>query len=205
MNHVQSLKCDFYGGGHENERCLFKGVSEEAQFANFQKNNPYSNTYNPGWKVHPNFRWSNNQNQSDNQAMQQNQQASNFQKKPSHLKETLQIFIKVTQISLEPLNRNRKILARNHDAPIKNLETQIDQLSRQISPLSSSSGRFTGNTVDNPKNETCKVLEVDLGLVTIKEEIEKAQENKIKGKKVESEKEENRNQGDEEKRGVTLD
>lgn len=30
------------------------------------QNNPYSNTYNPGWKNHPNFSWSNqNQNQSN--------------------------------------------------------------------------------------------------------------------------------------------
>jgi hypothetical protein len=26
------------------------------------KNNPYSNTYNAGWRNHPNFSWSNNQN-----------------------------------------------------------------------------------------------------------------------------------------------
>lgn len=45
---VQARRCDFYGEGHENERCSLEGSSEEAQFANFQKNNPYSNTYNPG-------------------------------------------------------------------------------------------------------------------------------------------------------------
>lgn len=111
-----------------------EGVSEEAQFANFQKNNPYSNTYNPECKDHPNFCWSNNQNQnqSGNQAMQQNQQASNFQKKPSQLEETLQNFIKATHISLEQANRNHEIFARNHDASIKNWETQIGQLSRKI-------------------------------------------------------------------------
>jgi hypothetical protein len=26
------------------------------------KNNPYSNTYNPGWRNHPNFSWNNNYN-----------------------------------------------------------------------------------------------------------------------------------------------
>ena len=30
--------------------------------SNFQRqNNPYLNTYNPGWRNHPNFSWSNNQ------------------------------------------------------------------------------------------------------------------------------------------------
>ena len=30
------------------------------------RNDPFSNTYNPGWRNHPNFRWSNNQGQVPN-------------------------------------------------------------------------------------------------------------------------------------------
>ena len=45
---VQALKCDFYGEGHTNGMFHLEGSSEEAQFANFQKNNLYSNTYNTG-------------------------------------------------------------------------------------------------------------------------------------------------------------
>ena len=33
---------------------------------NRQENNPYSNTYNPGWRNHPNFSWSNNSGQRNN-------------------------------------------------------------------------------------------------------------------------------------------
>lgn len=77
VSQVQALKYEFCVGGHENRRCSLERVSEEAQFANFQKNNPYSNTYNSGWKDHLNFRWSNNQNQIGNQAIQQ-RQAYNF-------------------------------------------------------------------------------------------------------------------------------
>lgn len=129
MSQVQALNCEFCGGEHENRRCSLGGVCEEAQFSIFQKKNPYSNTYNPGWKDHSNFRWSNNQNQRGNQAMKQTQQASNFQKNPSKLEETLQNLIKATQIGLKWANRNHEILARNHGASIKNLETQIGQLS----------------------------------------------------------------------------
>ena len=33
---------------------------EEVNFINFQRqNNPYSNTYNPGWRNHPNLQWGN--------------------------------------------------------------------------------------------------------------------------------------------------
>jgi hypothetical protein len=38
------------------------------------KNNPYSNTYNPGWRNHPNFSWSNNQNALNHQGQQRNSQ-----------------------------------------------------------------------------------------------------------------------------------
>lgn len=62
VSQVQVLRCDFYGGEHANERCSLEGTSVEVQFAGFQKKNPYSNTYNSGWKDHPNFRWSNNPN-----------------------------------------------------------------------------------------------------------------------------------------------
>ncbi|KAI5392578.1 hypothetical protein KIW84_077105 [Lathyrus oleraceus] len=73
----------------------------------------------------------------------------------------------------EEVTRNHDILSRNHDTSIKNLETQIDRLSRKTATLPSSSGGFTGNTVNNPKNETCKVVETDFGVVTRKEEAEK--------------------------------
>lgn len=55
MSQVQAFRCDLYGGEHTNERCSLEGTSEEVQFANFQKNKPYSNTYNLGWKEHTNF------------------------------------------------------------------------------------------------------------------------------------------------------
>lgn len=60
VSQVQLLRCDFYGRKHENGRCSLEETDEEVEFANFQKNNVYSNTYNPGWKDHPNFCWSNN-------------------------------------------------------------------------------------------------------------------------------------------------
>lgn len=95
VGHVQALRCDFCGGEHANGRCSLEWTSEEAQFANFQQNNPFSNTYNPGWKDHPNFCWNNNQNSNSNQGMQQSQHDL-FQRKPSKLEETLQNFIKLT-------------------------------------------------------------------------------------------------------------
>ncbi|XP_050909789.1 uncharacterized protein LOC127123629 [Lathyrus oleraceus] len=128
VSQVQALTCDFCGGEHANERCYLEGSGEEVQFTNFWKNNPYSNTYNPGWQDHPNFYWRNNQNSSANQGMQQGQQAS-FQRKPSQLEEIVQNFIKVTQISFDMVNKNHETMSRNHDAFIKKLEMQIVETS----------------------------------------------------------------------------
>lgn len=70
-------------------------------------------------------------------------------------------------------------MSRNHDASIKNLEMQIGQLFRQISALPSSSERFIGNTVDNPKNESCKAVETRFGVITENSEAEIVKEAAI--------------------------
>ncbi|XP_021279860.1 uncharacterized protein LOC110413413 [Herrania umbratica] len=53
--------CEMCGDSHSYDQCPYN--SESVQFVgnfNRQQNNPYSNTYNPGWRNHPNFSWSNN-------------------------------------------------------------------------------------------------------------------------------------------------
>ena len=54
-------RCDFCQGDHANGECSLEGLSEEANYlANYRKNNPYSNTYNPGYAKYPNLSYSNN-------------------------------------------------------------------------------------------------------------------------------------------------
>ena len=57
------------------------------QFPGRQANNPYSNTYNPGWRNHPNFSWSNNNNVvapsfPNNNNLQRQQAPPGFQHPP---------------------------------------------------------------------------------------------------------------------------
>ena len=84
-------------------------------------------------------------------------------------------------------------MSRNHNASIKSLEMQIGQLSRQIVVLPSSSGGFTGNTVDNPKNETCKALEAGFEVITNIGKDEVMEEVLIEKDEKVSEKEESEN------------
>jgi hypothetical protein len=53
---------------HTIETCPMFSFTDQ-EYANYvgqnnypPKNNPYSNTYNAGWRTHPNFSWSNTQN-----------------------------------------------------------------------------------------------------------------------------------------------
>ncbi|KAJ9135027.1 hypothetical protein P3X46_032251 [Hevea brasiliensis] len=65
---------DSYEGGYMNsEYSNFNELTEQmnnvnngGNFNQRQPNNSYSNTYNPGWRNHPNFSWSNQQNQPIN-------------------------------------------------------------------------------------------------------------------------------------------
>ena len=66
-NSMAIYSCEFCGGGHSTMECQGGSVSQDPSIEqlnalnNFQRNqgNPYSNTYNPGWRNHPNFSWSN--------------------------------------------------------------------------------------------------------------------------------------------------
>ncbi|XP_022899229.1 uncharacterized protein LOC111412524 [Olea europaea var. sylvestris] len=88
MVHQSPPVCEGCGADHASTRCPLASThvnqSEEVSYAqNFQRqqNNPFSNTFNPGWKNHPNFSWSNNQgqeqggsNQNKSPGFQQQQQ-----------------------------------------------------------------------------------------------------------------------------------
>ncbi|XP_071939080.1 uncharacterized protein [Coffea arabica] len=61
---VVVASCTTCGGDHDDFMC---SSSEQVQYLNNYnrppQNNPYSNTYNPGWRNHPNFGWKDQGNQ----------------------------------------------------------------------------------------------------------------------------------------------
>ncbi|KAK2441832.1 hypothetical protein QL285_013078 [Trifolium repens] len=137
VSQAQGLRCDFCKQAHENGECMPKGSEEAKYMANFRRSNPY----NQGWGE--------NQNQSPNLPQQS---------RASPLEDTLTQFIKMTQSNFETMRINQETSNENHKASIKNLEVQIGQLSKQMA--SSSNGGFVGNTCENPKKESCNVIEL---------------------------------------------
>src|SRR5262249_48233221 len=95
---------------------------------NFQRpphNNPYSNTYNPGWRNHPNFSWSNQ---------------ANYQPPPQkpRLEDLMLEFISTSEARFQ-----------NQDASIRNIETQVGQLAKIMSERAQ--GTLPSNIEPNPK------------------------------------------------------
>ena len=76
VNQVADVSCIYCGEGHLFDNCPGNPalVNYVGNFNRQNKNNPYSNTYNPGWRQHPKVSQS-NQNQ--------NAAASNGQNEPA--------------------------------------------------------------------------------------------------------------------------
>jgi len=51
------VRCDLCGKGHANGEFVPEGFSEEVNYVNLQRQNPY---YNQGFNKHPNLSYSNN-------------------------------------------------------------------------------------------------------------------------------------------------
>lgn len=81
----------------------------------------------------------------------------------------------------------------------------IGQLSRQISALPGSSGGFTGNTLDNPKNQFCKAVETGFEVITNTGEVEIVEEELMEKEEVRTKREKSKNQGAQVERGVTIE
>ncbi|KAL5856319.1 hypothetical protein ACOSQ3_003777 [Xanthoceras sorbifolium] len=92
------VACSICGvNGHEFDECSSRETCQEFEqeqvqalndYPQRQRNDPYSNNYNPGWRNHPNFSWRDNQQQQGQyqanplqrfQPFQQNQYQSNAQ------------------------------------------------------------------------------------------------------------------------------
>ncbi|CAN6712738.1 unnamed protein product [Malus baccata var. baccata] len=140
-----------------------------------QKNDPFSNTYNPGWRDHPNFKW-----REPQQGQQQNtfrQQPPGFYQKPFAPNQT--------QIHSAPTNSgtsldNDAILKllntlsqgqENQTAALQSQAKRVDHLEKQIGQIAEfvgqfqDQGRLPSSTVANPKGgfETPKAITLRSG------------------------------------------
>ncbi|XP_021733037.1 uncharacterized protein LOC110699834 [Chenopodium quinoa] len=127
---------------------------------------PYSNTYNEGWKHHPNFSYKNSQAQQNPPPPPPpntyNQPPPGFQQKTpnahqpmqqqpqkSSLEVTLESFIIVTNSAIQHQNSSIQQLK----AQGKLMENQISQLANQFSQALKTPGTFPGKTEQSQKGQ----------------------------------------------------
>ncbi|XP_017974466.1 PREDICTED: uncharacterized protein LOC108661548 [Theobroma cacao] len=144
------------GDGHSSDQCSYNSAS--VQFMgnfNKQQNNPYSNTYNPGWKNHPNFSWNNNTGPSNSNPNVphgfQQQSRPPIPEKKSQVKELiLQYMSKIDAI------------IQSYGASLRNLEIQMGQLANSIN--SKPQGALPSDTQVNPNGkEQCNAVTLRSG------------------------------------------
>jgi hypothetical protein len=158
---------------HQAQNCPSMTVFEMEQvnaFNNFQKpsSGPYSETYNPGWRNHPNFSWKQNQpttNQGgaphypsgfssyQNQGCSAPPASSSSYQGPTQapdslaqsLEETMREFMKMTGQSISDVRQSTMV----NTQAISKLEIQMGQLANHLGERDK--GKLPSQAVNNPK------------------------------------------------------
>jgi hypothetical protein len=152
---------------HTTDRCPLYSSADQEQ-ANYvgqnnypPKNNPYSNTYNPGWRNHPNFSWSNNQNALNHQGQQRNgqQAAPPVQESKNGDLESLVMQIATQQQQMlksqdqfmaeeKQFKNEQRQTNANHEQSIQRLKVQVGLLAKEINVKKQ--GELPARTIPNP-------------------------------------------------------
>lgn len=182
-----AMYCEIFSGdNHTADECqLGKEMGqEEVNMVNNSfrpQNNPYSNTYNPGWRNHPNFSYKNTQGAAPQQGFNQNRPQQGFPPKQIEQqpapKSNLETMIENLTIQQERFIASQTKKYEEYDGKfnmfegkfnmlsnqMKMLETQVTQIAQQVSTITRPHGAFPGQPEVNPR-EQCKAITLRSGL-----------------------------------------
>ncbi|XP_044511506.1 uncharacterized protein LOC123229651 [Mangifera indica] len=157
VNHQQVKACDICSNvEHSTDACptLQEDTREDVNavggYQNQKRYDPYSNTYNPGWRDHPNFSYgqkNNNFQQPGYQNRPPPPQAFNPTPQPQSKGMSLEQIVTA-------LANNTQQFQQETRASIQNLENQVSQLATVVGRLETqNSGRLPSQIVVNPKQD----------------------------------------------------
>ncbi|KAM1873218.1 hypothetical protein ACFX13_007077 [Malus domestica] len=166
--------------GYANDQCpklIENGGWESANAVGFGSQNqprhdPYSNTYNPGWRDHPNFKWRDPQQPQQQGGFRQ--QPPGFYTKPSVPNQTqLQSaptnsgmsldndqIVKLLTTLTQEVNQNKE--RQIQDKRVDNLEKQVGQIAEFMGHIREQ-GKLPSSTIMNPKGGFETVSAIMLG------------------------------------------
>ncbi|XP_054807358.1 uncharacterized protein LOC129309679 [Prosopis cineraria] len=129
------------------ENCA--GIFPTRSMQQGQKYDPFSNTYNPGWRDHPNFRYGGSQQQQYN-ATGQNSQPMQPMRQSTPISGSKNDGPSLEELMKQMATNNIQFQQRT-ETVIQKLENQIGQLSTSVNELKSQgSGKLPSQTVVNP-------------------------------------------------------
>lgn len=181
--------------GHASEKCpqlIENGGWESANVIGFQgqnqpKNDLYSNTYNPGWRDHPNFKWREAQQPQQQwlpREAQQPQQQGGFRQQPPgfftkpyaapHVPQQSALNALGTSLDNDTLLKLLTNLSQGQENQAKAMQNQdkrVDQLEKQIGQIADfvskfrDPGQLSSSTIQNPKGgfETANMITLRSG------------------------------------------
>ncbi|XP_050909358.1 uncharacterized protein LOC127123153 [Lathyrus oleraceus] len=152
---TQASNCEICGGPHLTAHCVATAQQiEEIKF--LRQNNPYSNTYNPGWKNHPNFSWKDQQGHVQNQPQQQQFRPPQQQPYQQQFQQQVprkadwELAIEKMAAQSSQFQEETRSNLKNTGASIKNLEIQMSQIAQQLAG-SQQQGVLPSSTITNPR------------------------------------------------------
>ena len=175
VNQIQSETCSICASPmHSTQMCPSAAgypdfYAEQANaLNNYEKPfaSPFSETYNPNWRNHPNFSWRQNQppiNVGGQQVHQQSQFRPPTQayppipqstpqfvappRQPSSLEESLKTFMQSTSQAIQEIKSSTHL----NTQAISKLENQVGQLATQVGEREK--GKFPSQPIPNPKGQ----------------------------------------------------
>jgi hypothetical protein len=175
VNAGNIFSCEHCGGmDHTTLECQLgrqeSGLDQVNALNNFGRpqNYPYSNTYNSGWRNHPNFSYKNN----PNMVPQQNNQnppgfpQRQFNSQPAPQKSNLEIMMENFMIQQQKTTQDLRDVVRDLTTKVDSLTTQNKMLETQIAQQASSSrapGKLPSQPEPNPREHHMKVVTLRSG------------------------------------------
>lgn len=92
----------------------------------------FSNTYNAGWRNHPNFRWSNNNNTLQAKKDDAPSTSSNEKATQKATDNSLESMFKAYMTKTDEFMTETRTARQSQDASLKKLETQVGQLATAL-------------------------------------------------------------------------
>ncbi|KAH9735037.1 hypothetical protein KPL71_017612 [Citrus sinensis] len=166
VNQVAEISCVYCEDGHLFDNCPGNpaSVNYVGSFNRQNQDNLYSNTYNPGWRQHPNFSW-NNQNQPAAAFSGQNRPAQppGFYQQNQEQRSINNDQLSSLEVLIKDYIVKNEAVVESHAAYLRNLENQIEQLATIVS--NRPQGSLPSNT-ENPRREGkehCKLINLRSG------------------------------------------